>query len=126
MSLQDLVAAVFIAGGLFFFLVGGVGIVRFPDFFSRMHPAGKGDTLGATLLVLGLAIHQGFDLLSLKLLLVEAFVLLANPAATHAVGRAAWRAGLAPWVHPGEAAGEAAADAATDASPAASPAEDTP
>ena len=99
MSLQDLVATVFIAGGLFFFLVGGVGLVRFPDFYARMHPAGKGDTLGATLLVLGLAIHQGWDPLSLKLLLVEAFVLLANPAATHAVGRAAWRAGLKPWTN---------------------------
>ncbi len=109
MSLQDLLAAGFIAGGLFFFLVGGVGLVRFPDFYTRMHPAGKGDTLGATLLVLGLAIHQGFDLLSLKLLLVEVFVLLANPAATHAVGRAAWRAGLAPWTHRGDDAGEAPA-----------------
>lgn len=102
MSLQDLVATALVAGGLFFFLVGGVGIVRFPDFYSRMHPAGKGDTLGATLLVLGLAVHQGWDLLSLKLLLVEAFVLLANPAATHAVGRAAWRAGLAPWTGAGD------------------------
>jgi multicomponent Na+:H+ antiporter subunit G len=112
LSLQDWVATALVAGGLFFFLVGGVGIVRFPDFYARMHPAGKGDTLGATLLVLGLAVHQGFDLLSLKLLLVEAFVLLANPAATHAVGRAAWRAGLQPWVHPDEAppAGETPAE----------------
>ena len=109
MSLQDLAASVFIAGGLFFFLVGGVGLVRFPDFYARMHPAGKGDTLGATLLVLGLVVHQGFDLLSLKLLLVEAFVLLANPAATHAVGRAAWRAGLKPWTGDDDAPPEDAA-----------------
>lgn len=97
MSIVEIIAAVLIAGGLFFFLVGGVGLVRFPDFYTRLHPAGKGDTLGASLVLLGLMVHQGLTLVSAKLLFVEMFILLANPAGTHALGRAALRAGLRPW-----------------------------
>jgi multicomponent Na+:H+ antiporter subunit G len=93
----DVIAAAFVVGGLFFFAVGGFGIVRFPDFYTRLHPAGKADTFGAMLVLLGLVIHQGVSLVSLKLLLIEAFVILANPAAAHAIGRAARRAGLVPW-----------------------------
>jgi multicomponent Na+:H+ antiporter subunit G len=71
--------------------------VRFPDFYTRLHPAGKADTFGATLILLGLVVHQGLSLLSVKLLLIEVFILIANPAAAHAIGRAARRAGLVPW-----------------------------
>jgi multicomponent Na+:H+ antiporter subunit G len=96
-SVLDVVAGVLVLGGLFFMAVGGFGLVRFPDFYTRLHPAGKTDTFGATLLLLGMVVHQGFSLLSLKLLLVEGFILLANPAATHVLGRAARRSGLEPW-----------------------------
>lgn len=99
MSVTSIIATVLIAAGLFWLAVGGFGLVRFPDFYSRLHPAGKADTFGATLLILGLVVHQGVCLLSVKLLLVEFFILLANPAATHAVGRAAWRTGLKPWTN---------------------------
>lgn len=97
MSARDVVAAALVVAGLFWFAVGGIGIVRFPDFYTRLHPAGKADTLGATLVLLGLVVHEGPSLLSLKLLLVEVFILIANPTAAHAVGRAARRAGLVPW-----------------------------
>lgn len=97
MSALDLVAAALVVAGLFWLAVGGLGIVRFPDFYTRLHPAGKADTFGATLILLGLVVHQGLSLLSVKLLLVEVFILLANPAAAHAIGRAARRAGLVPW-----------------------------
>lgn len=97
MSAFDLVAAALIAAGLFWMAAAGIGIVRFPDFYTRLHPAGKADTFGATLIILGLVAHQGVCLLSLKLLLIEGFIMLANPAATHAVSRAARRSGLLPW-----------------------------
>lgn len=97
MSALDLVAAALVVAGLFWLAVGGLGIVRFPDFYTRLHPAGKADTFGATLILLGLVVHQGLSLLSVKLLLIEVFILLANPAAAHAIGRAARRAGLVPW-----------------------------
>jgi multicomponent Na+:H+ antiporter subunit G len=96
-SALDLVAAALVVAGVVWLAVGGIGIVRFPDFYTRLHPAGKADTFGATLLILGLVVHQGLSLLSLKLLLIEAFILLANPAAAHAIGRAARRSGLVPW-----------------------------
>lgn len=97
MSAVDLVAAALVVAGLFWLAVGGIGIVRFPDFYTRLHPAGKADTFGATLILLGLVVHQGLSFLSVKLLLIEVFILLANPAAAHAIGRAARRAGLVPW-----------------------------
>lgn len=90
-------ALVFVFSGLFFLLLGSVGILRFPDFYSRLHPAGKADTLGASLLILGLAIQQGLSLLAVKLVIVQLFILLANPTAAHALGRAGWRAGIKPW-----------------------------
>lgn len=97
MTVQEIVAAVFVGAGVFWLFIGGVGIVRFPDVYSRLHPAGKADTLGASLTILGLAIYQGVELLSVKLFLVQFFILLANPTAAHAIGRAAKRAGLRPW-----------------------------
>lgn len=102
MSLPDVVAAFLVVAGLLFLGVGGVGFLRFPDFYSRLHPAGKADTFGATLVLLGLVVHEGPSLLSVKILLVQVFILLANPAASHVIGRAAHRSGLVPWVGTGE------------------------
>jgi multicomponent Na+:H+ antiporter subunit G len=106
-TLQSAIAAVLVAAGLFFMAAGGIGLLRFPDFYTRLHPAGKTDTFGATLILLGTVVHQGVSLLSLKLLLVEGFILLANPAATHVLGRAARRSGLVPWTSAGRATEEA-------------------
>ena len=103
--IQNGIAIVLVISGLFFLMLGSVGIIRFPDFFSRLHPAGKADTLGASLLIIGLAVQQGFSLLALKLIIVQVFIFLANPAAAHALGRAAWRSGLRPWTNE-PAAGE--------------------
>lgn len=102
MSLQEILAAFLVIAGLLWLAVGGVGVLRFPDFYTRLHPAGKADTFGASLVLFGLVVHQGFSLLSVKILLVEAFILLANPAASHVLGRAAHRSGLAPWSGVGE------------------------
>jgi multicomponent Na+:H+ antiporter subunit G len=83
--------------GLLFILLGVVGILRLPDFYTRLHAMGKCDTLGVTLVLLALAVYEGWSLASAKLLLISVFIGLANPTATHALGRAALKSGLKPW-----------------------------
>ncbi len=84
--------------GLLFILVGVLGVLRLPDFYTRLHAMGKCDTLGVTLVLLALAIYSKLSLVTAKLLLILVFIGLANPVATHALGRAAMKSGLAPWL----------------------------
>ena len=89
--------------GLVFFTGGAVGIIRFPDFYSRLHPAGKMDTLGSFLMVLAVTLFNLNDfswaavLTSLKILLIIVFIFILNPTATHAIVDAGFRAGMRPW-----------------------------
>lgn len=83
--------------GFFFIFAGAFGILRLPDFYTRLHAMGKCDTLGVALLLGALALSEGVSFVSAKILLIVAFVALANPTATHALGRAARRADLAWW-----------------------------
>ena len=100
---MDIIVCLFLFAGLFFFTGGAVGILRFPDFYSRLHPAGKLDTLGSFLAMIALALFNlyhfslGTLLTSLKIMLILVFVFLASPTATHAIVDAGVRAGLAPW-----------------------------
>lgn len=96
MGLWDVVAVAMMLAGAFFLLVAAIGIVRFPDFYTRIHAMGKGDTLGIILVLLGLCIYEGFTLVSAKLLVALVFVALTNPVATHALARSALRYGLKP------------------------------
>lgn len=97
MMVTTVLAIVFMLGGVFFLIVSCVGLIRFPDFYSRNHAVGKSETLGTILMLLGLIIYNGWALTSLKVLLILLFVGIANPTATHAVLRAALNAGLQPW-----------------------------
>jgi multicomponent Na+:H+ antiporter subunit G len=89
--------------GLIFFLGGGLGILRMPGFYTRLHPAGKLDTLGILAMVMGVAVynlhHFSFEalLLSIKMFLIVFFVFLASPTATHSIVDAGMRAGLRHW-----------------------------
>ena len=89
--------------GLVFFTGGGIGILRFPDFYTRLHPAGKLDTLGSLLMMTSVALfnlHQitiANVLTSVKIMLIVVFVFLSSPTATHAIMDAGVRAGLRPW-----------------------------
>lgn len=83
--------------GMFFFLVGTVGLLRLPDFYARTHAATKCDTVGAGSLLLALAIFNGPDVSGLKILVLAALVLLSSPTTGHALARAAFRTGLVPW-----------------------------
>ena len=102
MNIADGIAAFFICLGCFFFMTGSIGILRFPDFYTRMHATGKSDTLAVLLCLCGLAIHHGFTLDSMKLLLIATFVFFANPTGTHSICRAAFRCGVKPWTKKGD------------------------
>lgn len=93
----NVVSGIMISAGLFFLLVSCLGIVRLPDFYTRNHAAGKSGTLGAILILGGLAIYNGWDVVSLKLLIILVFFFIGGPTATHAVARAAARHGLEIW-----------------------------
>ena len=78
-----------LAAGAFFALVGCVGLIRMPDLYPRMHAASVTDTLGAGLLVVGLMLESGPNLVSAKLMLLGLLIFLTSPTATHALAQAA-------------------------------------
>ncbi len=100
---MNVISIMLLIGGLLFFFGGAVGIIRFPDFYSRLHPAGKLDTAGLFLSMLGLALYTLSDfslaavLTSLKIMLIVVFVFITSPTATHAIIDAGFIAGLRPW-----------------------------
>lgn len=96
-SLRLVLTAVLLTFGCFMMLSAAIGMLRFPDFYSRIHPAGKADTLGILFILAGLIVHEGLSLVSLKLLIIMAFMLIASPTATHALAKAAHIAGLKHW-----------------------------
>jgi len=90
-----------LAGG-FFCMVGGIGLIRMPDFYTRMHAASVTETLGAGLILFGLTIQAGLTLVTAKLLMIGLLIFLTSPAATHALARAALVRGLQPLLTPPE------------------------
>lgn len=86
----------FLGTGAFFMLVAGVGVLRMPDIFTRLHAAGVKDTLGAALTLIGLMLHGGFTLITVKLVLIWAFLWFTSPVSSHSVARAALLGGIRP------------------------------
>lgn len=101
-TLQNIVGILIIAAGLIFILIGSIGLVRLPDFYSRTHAASKVDTVGISVVIFGVAVIHGFNLDSAKILLAAIFLMFANPVAAHALGRAAHYKGLKPWRRPAD------------------------
>ena len=93
----EILSGLLVITGVFLFASGTLGLIRLPDFYCRMHATGKCDTLGALLALMGLAIYNGFNLVSLKIIFIVIFIFVANPTATHAIGRAALVNGVQPW-----------------------------
>lgn len=108
-----ILSVVFLSGGGFFLLVSSIGLLRLPDFFTRAHAVGKSETLGALLVLVGLAFHGGPTLESAKLFLILIFVAITNPTGIHTLTRAAFRSGLEMWScgDASEPAGRVAGDA---------------
>lgn len=96
----DVVSWVLIVLGGALSAVGGLGLLRFPDFYSRLHAAGITDTLGAWLLIGGMMFQAGFSQVTIKLALIAIFLFFTSPTSTHALARAALHAGVKPWTKP--------------------------
>ena len=94
--LINLISWFFLITGSFFCLSGGVGLLRFPDFFTRIHAASLTDTLGAGLILIGLMLQSGGGIVLAKLILILIFSLLAGTTASHAMAKAALKSGLHP------------------------------
>lgn len=94
MSVVDVASAVLLAAGGFFCVVGAVGLLRMPDFFTRTHAASVIETLGAGLILLGLALQSGFTLATAKLAMLGLLIFFASPTATHALAKAARERGV--------------------------------
>jgi multicomponent Na+:H+ antiporter subunit G len=77
-------------------IIGGIGMHRFPDFYTRLHAAGTTDTLCAALFLLGLAFQAGISLASFKLFLIFVFIFFTSPTASHSLANAAMLGGLKP------------------------------
>ena len=87
--LIDAASWVLIVSGSLFGVAAGIGILRFPDFYTRLHAAGVSDTMGAWLLLFGLMLQAGLSQATIKLALIVVFLFFTSPTATHALARAA-------------------------------------
>lgn len=97
--IHNLIVVGFLVAGAFFFITATLGLLRFPDLFTRLHATGKGDTLGASLILIGLVIHAGLTPETVKILIMLLFILLTSPVAVHAISRAIYVSGVKPWVN---------------------------
>ena len=94
--LVHVAAGACLLGGAAFLVIGAIGLVRLPDFFTRIHATGIIDTLGIALTFAGLVLLAGFSLPAVKLVLILCFMLLTGPTATHALAKAALHGRLDP------------------------------
>lgn len=92
-----LLLVLLVAAALFIHAVAALGVLRMPDFYTRLHVVAKAETLGVVLTTAALILSVGPSQLALKIGFVALFLFLANPTSTHAIGRAALRTGLRPW-----------------------------
>jgi len=95
-----------------FCVIGGIGMIRMPNFYTRGHAAGVTDTLGAGLILLGLMFQAGISLIGAKLVVVLFFLYVTSPTSTHALFRSAYAGGVR-WDLDPEPSRSSAADATT-------------
>lgn len=82
--------------GIVALLIGSLGLLRLPDVYSRMHAVGMMDTAGLGFLILGMMLHAGFTLITVKLAFIGIFLFFTSPIAGHAVVQAAYKHGVKP------------------------------
>ena len=102
MTITEILIVALVAAGTFFGFVAVVGVVRLPDLYTRAHATSKSDTLGIVLTLGGVALVFGADIAVAKTVLLAAFLFVTNPTAAHAITRAAYDQGIAPWTTEGE------------------------
>jgi multicomponent Na+:H+ antiporter subunit G len=94
--LLDVLSWILLIGGCFFCFTGALGLLRFPDFFTRMHATSVSETMGAGMILIGLMLQSGWTLTLPKLIIILLFSLLAGTTATHAMAKSALASGLQP------------------------------
>ncbi len=95
--MSDLISWVLLLLGGFIALTAAIGVLRFPDFYSRLHPAGTGDTLAQFLIMIGLLPLIGSWVDGVKLVMITLLLFVTTPTSTHAISQAAHLEGLLPW-----------------------------
>jgi len=96
----DILSWGLLLGGGFFVFVGGLGLFRMPDFYTRIHAASLTDTMGAGMILVGLMLQAGLTLVTAKLLMILIFIFFTSPTSTHALAKAALFAGVRPLIYP--------------------------
>jgi multicomponent Na+:H+ antiporter subunit G len=97
MIVLDVVSGVLLAAGALLLLSGTVGLLRFPDFYTRIHAAGITDSAGAGLILLGLLAQGAGWATGIRLLIIMVFLAVTSPTATHLLAHAARRDGVPVW-----------------------------
>ncbi|MFQ5743385.1 MAG: monovalent cation/H(+) antiporter subunit G [Acidobacteriota bacterium] len=92
----DILSWILLVSGSFFCVVGGIGLLRLPEFYTRLHASGITDTLGASLILVGLMLQAGLTLVTVKLAFIFFFLFVTSPTAAHALAQAAFTRGLEP------------------------------
>lgn len=95
-TVLEIISWILILSGSFFSIVGALGSLRFPDFWSRLHAASVTDSGGMILLLAGMCVQAGLGLITVKLILIGVFLFITGPTATHAVANAAFVSGSKP------------------------------
>ncbi|MBN8828651.1 MAG: monovalent cation/H(+) antiporter subunit G [Sphingobacteriia bacterium] len=96
MIIVEYLANILILTGTIICLIGSIGLIKLPDFYTRLHAAGVIDSLGTVLIILGVAFKHGFSIFSLKIILLGIFAFITIPTNTHALAKAAFIGGLKP------------------------------
>ncbi len=94
--LLDIISWVLLSAGGVFVLVGGIGALRMPNLYTRMHAASVTDTMGAVLVLAGIMLQAGLSLVTIKLAAILLFLVLTSPTASYALANAALMAGIKP------------------------------
>ena len=96
-SVQEILAFLLMGAGLIFLVGSMIGMLRLPDFYSRVHASGNSETLGTMLVFLGLAVYNGFSITSAKIIIIFLFVFVGNPIGSHILTKAAYKTGHPIW-----------------------------
>lgn len=100
MTALDVISIVLITAGTVFFIAGSVGVLRFPDVYTRLHALTKADNLGLGFIVVALMLKSGSLIVAAKMLLIWVLVLVSSATASHLVAQAARLSGIKPWTRP--------------------------
>ena len=95
-GLREILTWITIIPGAIFCVIGALGLLRLPEFYARMHGAGITDSLGAALVLIGLMLQSADWTVTVKLLVILAFLYVTSPTAAHALIHAAYTSGLEP------------------------------